>query len=93
MSLAASTVHADSLLLDGPQAVDRIVGWNLVIHDNDVMIVADHYTLQPLDRILRSSFDTSFWYWQVVIDGALAEGWGQCVLVKGPPDAALRCDS
>jgi len=91
--IATSHAWADSLVIDFPDVTDTNSGSNLVIQDASVSIVAASYVHVSTDGIHRSGFDTGFWQWQVVIDGALAEGWGQCVLTRGAPDAYLRCDS
>jgi hypothetical protein len=92
-SIAAISARADTLVLDSPHALWKSVGANLQIGDGLVSIVVyDYVTYGVPDRIMRSSLDTQYWYWDIYYQSALAEGWGDCVVRAGAPDAILVCD-
>ena len=90
----AITAHADSLTLDFPGHRWKMLGTHLTIRDGIVSMTVKSYTVDQYDLIRRSSFDTSYWYWEIYFPGgALGEGWGECCLDAGPPNAVLVCDS
>jgi hypothetical protein len=89
---AASSSRADSLLIEGPQTLWFAWGSDLLIVNRSVSLNADGHTQEATDGIRRFGFEALYWDWQISFDGALAEGWGYCVLRSGGPDARLHCD-
>lgn len=93
LALVAEDARGDSLVIDYPDSVTTYEGVGGAVSGNSVYITVLQQSVQPTDGIQRSSFDTSYWYYQLIVDGALAEGSGHCALMRGAPDAYLRCDN
>lgn len=93
LSCLHATVRADSITADATAFVSKAFGTHLQIRENTVVIVATSYSsgLKP-DAISRYGFDSSYYYFEMYYNGALAEGSGWCALIEGPPNAVFICD-